>query len=227
MKKSYKNFACVITFVLLLVFLCACDKSTKNTKVDIYESETDRKILSMVNNEVNADDVISTTYSPDVLMDLPCGNYAENELFEKTPPECVRLSEDGKYAYFVYKSDDGHYAFIFYSFEYNTFPIIFQPYLGQCVSSIDFDNLEIGRTTLSEIMDMDPYGDYISLHLGLVPKEYMTRHYTSDGYMVTVYYGKEGTISKIEKKKIDELINEHGGLLLGDLLEKDKKLLMP
>ncbi len=223
MRILYSKYIFLIVLTLLIILFCGCDKSTKNTKVDIYESEMDKKILSMINNEVNADDVIWTIYSPDDLMNMP---YYVNEVLEKMPPECVRLSEDGKYAYFVYKSDDGQYAFCFYSFENNEIDPFSLFYLGQRVALSDFDSLNIGKNTFDDVKSIDPYGEYGMFELGMVNIEKYTTHYTSDGYKVKVHCNKNGVISKIEKKKIDEMTYEQDGFL-ALLLEKDKKLLMP
>ena len=222
MKIPYLKYIFIIVLVLLIVLFCACDKSTKNTKVDIYESETDQKILSMVNNEVKADDVITKTYSPELLLSMP---YQVNEILEKMPPECVRLTEDSKYTYFVYKSDDGHYAFCFYSFENNNVEPFSQIYFGQSIALADFDSLKIGETTIDAVKPLDPYGVYGMFELGMVNIEKYTTHYTSDGYKVKVHCDKNGVISKIEKKKIDEMTYEQDGFL-ALLLEKDKKLLI-
>lgn len=217
---GFNAFLKIIIVIALVISISACT-TPKQSKED-YSTSTNKgtteygeysaqwptkepigdemkeKILSMVNNQEDADKLIKTTYPGDVLHKL---TVDITELFAETPPECIRLSPSGDNVYFVYKSDDGHYAFWMYSLKEDAGKVMQKWYCGKLIYSEDFDKMKEKRAIIKDVQKFDPYGSYTVLYSG-VAKSLYSIHYTVDGYRIKLDYGKtngKGDIIKITK----------------------------
>ena len=173
----------ILRFVLLLIIstsLCSC---SLNEKAGIQVS-SDR--LNMI-------DLCSQQYSYDELVTIA---HYEGDLFQYDatyPIECIR--QQGSVFRVVYPGKT-HIAIIYFHQDgTKSLGRVFQlsPYL------CEFDDA-LGKT-LSDIMKLDPVGDYTFLYTGQNESQ-VSNHYTLDGYKVVLSYDAETTVTDIHVEAI-------------------------
>lgn len=156
------------------------------------------KIQELTNNDLSADELIKTTY-PDRILKHLSNNV--NELFEKTPPECVRISENKEVAYFIYKSDTGHYFLWLYSLKENNKFAMAKWYFGKPIYLNEFKELKDKKAKLNQVKILDPDGSYVTGYMGSTTNMY-TYHHSIDGYLIRFdYCGQKISDIKIYKGK--------------------------
>lgn len=183
--------------------LCATNiaesKKTQNISIDNSERKQMNlkpEILSLVNNDQSAKELIKTTYKKDELKTF----ISLNSALQEQPPECVRVSND--ILYFIYKCEEENYLFLMYNFEdENSFPISFW-YLDEKIYCKDFENLADRKASFKEVQELDPHGDYRSYYVSSKTTLY-SLHHTVDGYLIRLEYscgiGEPLAINKIAK----------------------------
>lgn len=177
-------------FFIICAFGCNCNLPNED-KQKVTQREDEKELyawlLSSIDNKTVADTLIKTTYSEEKLRTMP---NSLAEIIEEMPPECIRQAENEDIIYFVYKSESGTYAFWMYSMKSTTNTVLCKWYLGKPVFLKDFEEMANRNANLSEVMDYDPYGSYISFEMSSVDTPY-SYHYTVDGYMIRIDYTVE------------------------------------
>ena len=144
-------------------------------------------------------------------------NYlAENDLIE-----CIRINK--KNFYIVLKTSNEKYAIFLYDISTPKFPI--DKWVVSNISIETFDKIIVDKTTLDELMKLDPDGNYESvLYASALPS--FSFHHTIDGYLIIVKYSlidSEKIISEIISNI--EIISPIDNDIYKSLTLDDKKFL--
>lgn len=115
-----------------------------------------------------------------------------SEINERFPMECLRLNN--RHYYTVYRVEEGGYYYVFFASTFNeTFDPISDPrmntsfYLDRTISPKAFADVEIGKTTMDEIVEIDPSLD-LDFGRSSGPASYSL---LSDGSILALYYLKD------------------------------------
>lgn len=151
------------------------------------DSELNEKTCSPDQNII---ELVSKKYSDSQLLTISQLEMTMGELNKQYPIECLRKIGT---AYRVsYLGNDGVAIIYFDSSEKKILGRVYRLHLTKA----DFNKLEIGQL-LESVQEIDPQGEYLFLYSGSnnVPK--ISTHYTIDGYLITVEYDEENTISSV------------------------------
>lgn len=168
---------------VLLCFLCSCCKEENSIKIELSP------------HDAALNDLASVIYCDDELTKISQFNGTINELNSKYPIECVR--KKGCYYRVSYR---GNSCIAVITFDGEGNMLIGKVYSISKLKS-DFDDLSKGQT-LDSVLAIDPDGEYLFLYTGRNDFPKTSSHYTKDGYLITILYDDDHTISSI----IEELI---------------------
>ena len=191
------------------------------TSEDSSEIEQEDCILDRSNNTSSVDDLITTTYPKELLLENYVDkmyNYIEmTEINSQCKIECIRKINDQKY-YTVQKSSEGGILYSLFTKSDDAFKlggdisdlektVIVNWYVEDSLKKEEFDKIKISSSTLDDVKKIDPYGFYpvdLAPYRGRTLDYEESHHLTTDGYSVDVIY--EGYENKyiVKDIKIDK-----------------------
>ena len=145
------------------------------------------EILSRVNNEIPADELIKSVYSFDDMIHVYGPHRDILSIAKDYKIECIRKVSEEWY-YIILRSDVGDCVVLFEN-EDGTLKLSDRWYIFGRLLKRDFENLVIYESIFSDICALDKrFRTEIFLRTGMVGPG-RTTHYTTDGYSVEILYG--------------------------------------
>ena len=163
-----------------------------NTSIE--EKKLDNNYHVELNENINIFEVAKNRYSDDELQAIVDFSGTLKELDKLYPIECIRkYGDDGYRVVYLGREKavillcDGSANILYGS------RVVLLNQESSVFTSLTENN------SLHEVMQIDPYGDYLFLYTGRndLPRE--SYHYTKDGYIVCLEYDLENQIRKIIK----------------------------
>lgn len=71
----------------------------------------------------------------------------------------------------------------------------------------EFEKIQVGES-YSEVMKMDPGGNYMAFYMGLQLPIKESYHFTKDGYICTISYDDNGSVTTMDFTSMLEIYNE-------------------
>lgn len=171
------RFTAITVLLLVICHLTGC-----------VQNETGETVKNKQMQNIN--DEIGYIYSNVELADIYSFKGTLSELNQKYPVECMRETERMKTA--VYLSDN---SIVFVYFDLNGNQSAISNKYGLQHTSAEFRAIPIGKK-LADVMEFDPDGSYLFLYTGMNLSPHST-HCTKDGYLVTITYDEQNTVTGI------------------------------
>ena len=173
----------IIFTLAAAVLLCSCTKA--EPKFDASVSPSDKTIA----------DLSSKRYGDSKLADIADFDGSVGELDDKYPIECVR-SYNKNYRV-SYLGDGSVAALVFDSHGDKQWGRVHKTRL----SKADFGAIKKGEA-VADVMALDPDGEFLFLYTGSDDAPRVSSHYTSDGYLISVWYDDSYKVEKVEQELI-------------------------
>ena len=180
--RSKKIFSLIIIIVVSYL-TCSCVRGGKDLNIEI--SPLDKNLV----------DLSTKIYEDNQLLELTKFEGTLNQFNTKYPIECLRKNGDFYRASYL---GNESVAIVLFDNSYNK---ITGKIYSTALYKSEFERLEKGQL-LSDVMIIDPDGEYMFLYAGRndIPK--VSTHYTKDGYLITVEYDDSNTIVSISEELI-------------------------
>lgn len=173
-----KHIKYFLLSVLLLCVLSSCGKGESNLKEKICSPDK------------NINELVSRKYSNSQLLTIAQLEVTMEGLDKQYPIECLKEIEN--FYRVSYLGNDSVSVIYFDSSENKLFGRVYGLYLEKD----DFIGLTAGQS-LESVQKIDPHGEYLFLYTGSDNAPRVSTHYTKDGYIITVNYDDENTISSV------------------------------
>ncbi len=163
--------------VMIFCLLCSCIKGDCNLEIKL--SPADKTLVDL-----------SKTYDDSKLLEISQFNGTMEEFNNKYSIECIRQNDS-----FYRVSYLGNFSVAVIIFDDCGNKILGNIYNTTKMKS-DFEGLSAG-CLLDDVQKIDSKGEYPFLYSGRVDTPKLSTHYTNDGYMITINYYNDNTISGI------------------------------
>lgn len=162
----------------------------------LFEScEQGKFSLKVSANDKTIADLSSKRYSDSELANIAEFDGSVDELDDKYPIECVRSYYKG---YRVSYLGDGNVAaLVFDSHGDKQWGRVHKTRL----SKADFGAIKNGEA-VADVMALDPDGEFLFLYTGSDDAPRVSSHYTTDGYLISVWYDDSYKVEKVEHELI-------------------------
>ncbi len=148
------------------------------------------------------------------IIDVVTENYSDEDMFDKIDTEKYTLDKLNKLypVEFIKKykrADDSYVDNVAYMTSYG-YIILYYDKSGNYEFGKDiitekslkeFDVINIGDS-VDDVQKFDENGEFLFLYTGCIDVPKISQHYTTDGYMVMVYYDSDYSVTKIENRLI-------------------------
>ncbi len=165
-------------FLILLCVLSSCGKGENDLKGKICSPDK------------NITELVSKKYSTSQLLAIAQLEVTMDEINKQYPIECLR--KIGNTYRVSYLGDDSVAVIYFDSSENKILGKVYNLYLAKA----DFNELAAGQS-LENVQKIDPHGEYLFLYTGSNDAPKASKHYTKDGYLISVEYDDENTILSV------------------------------
>lgn len=173
----------MLLIVVLFIVLYLC----------FYTGSKERLMKTEISdNSLNVIDLITKKYSDSDLKYMSSLDYTLKEQDKNYSIECLRKINDGDYKA-IYRSED-QFLFVIFDKKGNK---KFSHVVAASPNKEEFETLKNGSYIL-EVKKVDSTQEYNVGNISSSSSSKLTRHFTKDGFQVTIFYDKNFNISEVK-----------------------------